>query len=139
MATSYIVMKSYTAEVDVPGKDRRRNEPRFIRDTEADALALSKRLNRANVIWRALVNLTPELQGDDHAAQLSNAEAVCKAIDGQMTADSRYTVEPVVPYDGPADDVTAVFQALMTAFAALPDPPDNPFEALYRLIRDAGG
>ena len=60
MATKYIVMKAYTAAVDVPGKDRRRNEPKYWFDSEAEALALSGRLNRSVITWYALTSLPQE-------------------------------------------------------------------------------
>lgn len=137
MATKYVVMKAYTATVDVAGKDRRRNEPKFWFDTEAAALALSGRLNRSMITWYALVNLPPERQGPDHPFQLVNAEAVAKAADKDATPDAKYWVDASNEYDGPSDNVMPAIVALMTAMAQLPDPPANVFEALFRLIRDA--
>lgn len=137
MDPKWIVMKHYTFPTDVEGKERVRHEPRFFCDTEAEATVLSQRLNRAGTVWNSLVTLAPERRGIDHAQQLANAETVLKAMDPESTSDSRYVVEPAHVYSGPSDDVTPVFVAMMTAFAALPNPPANPFEALYRLIRDA--
>ena len=138
--TIWIVMKHYTGVVDEAHPDPRRYEPKFYftGDTaRAQALTLSQGLNRAMTTWHTLSNLAPERQGPDHAQQLARAEAVVRAKDPDATSDSRYLVEPSDPYNGPSDDVTPVIIAMMTAFAALPNPPQDPFEAIFRLIRDA--
>jgi hypothetical protein len=137
MTTLYIVMKAYTATVDVPGKDRRRKEPKFWFDTEAEAVALSGRLNRSMITWYSLVNLPPERQGPDHQFQLANAEAAAKAADDEAVDDAKYSVESVGQYAGPNDNVMPAIVALMTAMGQLPNPPTNVFAALFRLIRDA--
>jgi hypothetical protein len=138
MPTKWIVMRYYTAAVDEPGKDRRRYVPRFVCDTEEQAIALVSRLSRAATVWYSLVRQELERQPPDYADHLANAELVLRAMDPDATHDSRYVVEPTYSYEGPTDDVTPVFEALMTAFSQVPNPPTNPFEALYRLIRDAG-
>ncbi len=140
----FCVMKHYTKpQADLAeGEDPRKYIPRFFfegEDAEAKALALSRSLGRAMTTWYTLATLPPERQGADHADQLARAEAVVKAKDPQATADSRYSVERSDPYEGPDDDVTPVFVAMMTAFQALPDPPQDPFSAIFRLIRDANG
>lgn len=139
MATKYIVMKHYISPVDEVGKDRRRYEPRFFFDAEEAAHALCERLKRAATIWYSLVNQPPERQPPDYAAHLQNAEAVLRQMDPEATHDSMYSVEPSFEYEGPQDDVRPVLEALMAAFAQVPNPPQNGIEALYRLVRDAAG
>jgi hypothetical protein len=133
----WIVMKHYTADQDEPGKERRRYEPRFHFETQAEALALSRRLNRAMTTWYALEELPEQRKGPDHEQQRTKAKGAVLVLDAEATRDARYFVEQSHDYSGPMDDVTPVFVALMTAFQQLPNPPADPFEALFRLIRDA--
>ena len=138
MATKWIVMRCYDVDYDEPGKERRRHIPRFVCDTEAEAKALELRLARAATIWHSLVGQPLERQPADYAEHLANAEVVLTAMDPGAPASSRYWVAETSTYEGPSDDVTPVFAALMQAFAQLPNPPANAFEAVYRLIRDGG-
>jgi hypothetical protein len=139
MATSkWIVMRCFDVDYDEPGQERRRHIPRFWRETEVEAKALELRLARAATIWHSLVGQPLERQPADYADHLANAEKVLTDMDPGAPSSSRYWVAEVSSYDGPTDDVTPVFTALMEAFAQLPNPPANVFEAVYRLIRDGG-
>jgi hypothetical protein len=133
----WIVMKHYTVDFDDPAyPSRERNQPLYYFDSVSNsaALALSQKLNRVNTVWHSLATLANDRKGPDHADQLTRAEAVVKRMDPNATPDATYSVEQSQVYAGPTEDLTPVIVAMMTAFAQLPDPPADPFSAIYRLI-----
>lgn len=131
----WIVMKNYFVDQDDPAfPSRERNLPLGHFDTQAAALTLSQKLNRVMTVWFTLNNLPSDRRGADHPDQLSRAEATVKRLDPNATPDVRYSVVQSQPYTGPTEDLTPVIVAMMTAFAQLPDPPADPFAAIYRLI-----
>lgn len=131
----WIVMKNYFVDQDDPAfPSRERNLPLGHFDTQAAAVTLSQKLNRVIVAWYTLNNLSSDRRGPDHADQLARAGAAVKRLDPNATPDVRYAVVESQPYAGPNEDLTPVVVAMMTAFAQLPDPPADPFAAIYRLI-----
>lgn len=131
----WIVMKNYFVDQDDPAfPSRERNLPLGHFDDEAAAVAVSQRLNRVMTVWYTLQNLPSDRRGADHADQLARAAATVKRLDPDATPDVRYSVVQSQPYTGPIEDLTPVIVAMMTAFQQLPDPPADPFAALYRLI-----
>jgi hypothetical protein len=116
--------------------DRRVAAP-FCFATEAEARAHAARLQRASSALHSIVAMELERRPADYEHHLPAAEAALTTLDPDGTADSRYVVEPTYDFTGAADDVAPVFAALLGAYAALPNPPATPTEAIYRLLRDA--
>ncbi len=112
--------------------------PRFVVNTsEADALALSTRLNRAATITYWTDQYPSARRGPDHELWNTNGIASLQAMDAQAVPGTHYSVGQASEYTGPNEDVTPVLQALMVAYAShSSDPPASVHEAIFRLIRD---
>jgi predicted component of type VI protein secretion system len=107
---------------------------------EAEALALSQRLGRAASLAYMTAQYPNARRGADHNTWQEKGLEALQQLDDEATAMIEYSVERSEVYDGPDEDVTPVFQAMLTAFAQhSASPPQSPQEAVFRLIRDGQG
>jgi hypothetical protein len=116
------------------------NRPRFSlasNATQQQAEALAQRLNRASSVSYMTAQYPNARRGPDHATWSAAALRVLQAIDPDAPPEAQYEVREAVPFTGPTESVVPEFTALLTAFAQSADPPDDAFEAIFRLIRDA--
>jgi len=131
---AWIIMAQY---VDDNGVEQ--HKPRFLVTTsEADALALSMRLNRAGSLTFMTAQYPIARRGVDHAQWMAAGLASLQAMDELAVPGTLYSVGQASEYTGPAESVLPVLGAMMTSFAQhSADPPATPHEAVFRLIRDA--
>jgi hypothetical protein len=105
--------------------------------TQQQAEALAQRLNRASSVSYMTAQYPNARRGPDHTVWMAAALRVLQAIDSDAPPEAQYEVREAVPFTGLSESVIPEFTALLTAFAQSSDPPDDAFEAIFRLIRDA--
>lgn len=130
---AWVIMAQYSEAGEVLHK------PRFlVTSSEADALALSTRLNRAASLTYMTAQYPTARRGVDHEQWTEAGLFSLQAMDPLAVPGTLYSVGQAAAYAGPSESVVAVLTAMMIAFAQTSaHPPATPHEAVFRLIRDA--